>query len=761
MLSLGTVGISAQLLEQLPSVEQADAPAPATPTEMASQNQAKANADLSADQTVVVELRGDIGQRSKRLLEQALRAADAQGATRLIVQVDSRTGDLDVAIELMQLLSDSAVEAIVYVAEDAAGPAAVLPLAASEVWVHPRAVIGPIVLETDASDDAVALDSFRESKILTSTAPKPNRERLVQAMFDPTISFEFAGETLSASGRLLALRARQALLTDAAGTSLLATGSASSLEELLVEVTGAAEPAYLAITWDARRRSIVETQIDPGRSESAPPAVADAAAPSSAEGETVAEALPEDGKYDVYVVPIQGQIADPQLYILRRALKQAIENDVEAVLLEMDTFGGALNTTIDMMEALARFEGLTMTFVNSKAISAGSYISIATKDIYMAPTGTIGSSDVVSGGGQEVPPTAKKKIYSLIDGILRNYTDEYPFRLRVMRAMYDASNELTINNEPVVSVEGEPLAPPGELLTLTASEAVRTYVPEDVERFGYEPRPLLASGIANSVEEVLNARFGAGNYRITTFEVTWSEKVAKWLVTVAPLLFPLGLILLYLEAQSPSFGLLGGLGILLLLTFFGGHLVAGLAGYEDVLLFLIGVILILVELFFFPGTIVIGLSGATLVLASLIWAMSDNWPAEGFDFSAELLLMPTLRLIFGLVFGIVLLALLARFLPKKGVWNRLILQGTLQPAGHAPVGDLLMEETTSGADASQSDRPQIGSTGTAITNLYPSGEIEINGRRYQARTSMGMIQRGAAVKVVRYRDFTLVVTQDG
>ena len=52
----------------------------------------------------------------------------------------------------------------------------------------------------------------------------------------------------------------------------------------------------------------------------------------------------------VYVIPITGAINRPNLYILRRGLKDAIENKADMLLLNMDTPGGRVDLTIEMMK---------------------------------------------------------------------------------------------------------------------------------------------------------------------------------------------------------------------------------------------------------------------------------------------------------------------------------------------------------------------------------------------------------------------------
>ena len=56
---------------------------------------------------------------------------------------------------------------------------------------------------------------------------------------------------------------------------------------------------------------------------------------------------------NVVVIPVREQIAKPVLYIIRRGLKEAIDQKADVVVLDMKTPGGALDVTFDIMEALA------------------------------------------------------------------------------------------------------------------------------------------------------------------------------------------------------------------------------------------------------------------------------------------------------------------------------------------------------------------------------------------------------------------------
>ncbi len=452
----------------------------------------------------------------------------------------------------------------------------------------------------------------------------------------------------------------------------------------------------------------------------------------------------------VYVVPIKGEISSPQLYILRRSLKTAISEGVHAVVLDMDTPGGGLGVTLEMMEALGNFKGETITYVNDEAISAGSYIAIATNHIYFAPKGVMGAAEAVQAGGQEVNESMKRKINSYLRAKVRTMAGESRYRADVQRAMMDDAF--------VLEIDGKTLKRQGELLSLTADEAIQTY--------GNPPQPLLAAGVAPSVEDVLNARFGKGNYVVRDFQLTWSEHFAKWLSHISPVLMGLGLLLLIIDIKTGHFGPLAITGLSLLLIVFAGNYVAGLAGYEVVIIFLLGAALILAEILLFPGTAIVGVLGAMLMLGALVFSMTDIWPKDGggFTFAPNAFLMPVLDLMLGLLVAVMAAFLFARFLPKGWLWDRLILRKAVEtpPAPVASSVQTSVAETPHAPSPAASARPALpaaGTAGTAATDLFPTGEVEIAGKRYYGRARLGTISRGTRVVVVGQDDFALIVTE--
>jgi len=449
---------------------------------------------------------------------------------------------------------------------------------------------------------------------------------------------------------------------------------------------------------------------------------------------TVTAATTPAKKTVVYVIPVKEEINTPTLYILRRGLKEAIEQKADVVLLDMDTPGGGLEQTFEIMEALGKFPGQTLTYVNKEAMSAGAFISATTGEIWFTPDAVIGAAAPVSAEGKDIDVTMKQKITSYLKARVRAISEGKGYRGEVISAMIDADFELKIGDKV--------LKPKGELLSLTASEANKSY--------GEPPHALLGAGIAKDIAALLTVKYGAGNYVIKQFQVTWSEQLAQYLNAISPVLLGLGLLALFIEFKTPGFGVFGIAGIVLLAIVFIGNYVAGFSGHEPLLIFAIGLIMVIVELIFFPGVAIVAVAGLVLMLGSLVWAMADLWPGVPLTtaWSADAFAPPLQNLGLGLVIAVAMGLALARFLPRGWVWDKLILGTTIggaaQVAGVAPHvgGDIAT---------------LVGQRGVAMTMLRPSGQIEISGRRYEAKVEVGGIDTGEAVVVRGRTDFGLIV----
>src|SRR5947207_15521138 len=91
----------------------------------------------------------------------------------------------------------------------------------------------------------------------------------------------------------------------------------------------------------------------------------------------------------VFILPIRENIMPPLVYLVRRGVKEAMEAKADLLVLDMQTNGGRVDTTREIISILDQFKGGTVTYVNKDAFSAGAFISVATKNIYMTPGSVI------------------------------------------------------------------------------------------------------------------------------------------------------------------------------------------------------------------------------------------------------------------------------------------------------------------------------------------------------------------------------------
>lgn len=429
-----------------------------------------------------------------------------------------------------------------------------------------------------------------------------------------------------------------------------------------------------------------------------------------------------------YVIPVEGPIDKPTLYAIRTGVKEAIAGEFDYVVLDMKTPGGRLDVTLEIMEILDRFPGQTLTYVNDEATSAGAIIAATTQEIYFSPKGTMGSAEVVGGDGKDIDESMKRKITSFLNAKLDAYTAEYPFRSEVIRAMMDPNFEFKIGDRVI--------SPEGELLNLNALRAH--------EEYGDPPRPLLGSGIVESLDALLESLALGRSSAVTRFEPTWSLELAQFIVGLAPILMAIAMLSVYYELQSPGFGVFGIVGVSCFLVAIFGHHVAGLSGQEPLLLFALGVALVGLELFLMPGALVLAIPGMLLMIGSLLWSMADIWPSNtpDFEWTFGMFEGPLQTFMTGILLGVAAIALLARFMPKSPLWSRMVLTRAIVGNAGGPA-----------AAPGQRQPPAVGAEGVACTDLLPSGEIELGGRRFEARLTHGSLARGARVRVVRKTDF--------
>ena len=434
-------------------------------------------------------------------------------------------------------------------------------------------------------------------------------------------------------------------------------------------------------------------------------------------------------KGDVVVVPLRGEISPSLLMFLRRAEKVAESNGASAIIFEMNTYGGRLDSAEEISSALNRATIPTYTFINSNAGSAGALIALATQHIYMAPVSAIGAAAPMLPTGEDLPLTAREKTISYWSALIRGSALKNGHNPDVGEAFMNKDKEVKIGDRVVHAK--------GTLLTLNAQEATEKI----------NGKPLFADGVADSVADLIQKAGLKG--KVVSLGPTGFEQLAFWITSLAPLLLLGGIIGAYLEFKIPGASLPGIISAICFALFFLGHYLAGLAGWEVMALFILGVVLVIIEILFFAhSTIVFGVVGVFLILASLFWAMIDRYPGDTFFPTGKALAVPLLNLFLALIGAAIVISLLAKYLPKTSIYRRFALM-TSNPPGPSLAG--IPREFATAIDLSP------GTEGVSMSILRPSGKARFLDQIIDVVTQGEFIPSNTALTIVRRDGMRVVV----
>ncbi|MGH3114778.1 MAG: NfeD family protein, partial [Gaiellaceae bacterium] len=119
-----------------------------------------------------------------------------------------------------------------------------------------------------------------------------------------------------------------------------------------------------------------------------------------------------DGAGPVTLVELDGAIDRVSARFLGRALAEAEDKDSPIVVVRIDTPGGLLDATRDMVGDIFGSRVPVVSYVapeGAQAASAGTFVASAAAFLAMAPATNIGAAAVVGAGGQDLPETLSRK----------------------------------------------------------------------------------------------------------------------------------------------------------------------------------------------------------------------------------------------------------------------------------------------------------------------------------------------------------------
>lgn len=129
----------------------------------------------------------------------------------------------------------------------------------------------------------------------------------------------------------------------------------------------------------------------------------------------------------VSVIRVEGTIGPTVTQYITRSIRQSTENGDEALIIELDTPGGLLTSTQEIVQQLLGTNHPTVVYVSpsgANAGSAGTFITLAAHVAAMAPATNIGAASPVSMGGGEMDTVAQNKIFNYSESFIESIADE-------------------------------------------------------------------------------------------------------------------------------------------------------------------------------------------------------------------------------------------------------------------------------------------------------------------------------------------------
>ncbi len=382
--------------------------------------------------------------------------------------------------------------------------------------------------------------------------------------------------------------------------------------------------------------------------------------------------------------------------MLERALARANADGAAALLIEMDTPGGLVDSMRAMAGAILSSRVPVIVYVGptgARAGSAGFFLLESADVAAMAPGTEAGAAHVVFAGGKP-DDTEMQKVENDAEAFLRSYVTRRSRNTDAAIAAVASSHSYTAEE-----------ALTQHLIDLTATSDAQLLAALDgrtITRFDGSKLTLHLAGA-----------------RIETLKPTLREELLGWLVNpnIALLLLVGGALLIYLEFNTPGTIVPGALGTLLvLLGIFGLDLLP--IRYTAVLLLVAAIALIVLEAKF-GGHGALAIAGIVCLLFGTLTLVAAPVPEMGVS--------PWVAFAVSAGFGGI-----TAFLVRLAVRAR-------------------RRKVRLGADA------LVGSSAAAMEPLTPEGHVLVEGEIWRAVADKP-VQVGARLRVVGHEEYLLHVT---
>lgn len=433
----------------------------------------------------------------------------------------------------------------------------------------------------------------------------------------------------------------------------------------------------------------------------------------------------------IYKINIKQDVGSASWHHLQNGLLHAQEKNADYILLEMNTYGGTLIEADSMRTAILNSSIPVYVFINNNAASAGALIAIACDKIYMRSSANIGAATVVDMTGEKAPDKYQSYMRSLIRStaeshgrdtiVQQNGNTLYKWKRdpRIAEAMVDERVVIPILTDTT------------KVLTMTASEAIDA---------GY------CDGIAENTQEIAVKYMKLDNYKIEAYNPTTFDRIKDFLThgLVQSILIMVIFGGIYVELKTPGIGLPAAIAITAGILYFTPLYMDGYAQNWEILIFVAGLILIAFEIFVIPGFGVAGISGIVLIMTGLFLSLVGNVNFSFEGVSTDYLVNSLLTVVLGITLSFVMIILL---LSRIGKENSLLRNVALTADQEGFIS------------VPEEQKLLIGKIGLTATMLRPAGKVIIDKEYYDAVALQSFVEKGKAVKVVKYENSQLYVVE--
>ncbi len=454
----------------------------------------------------------------------------------------------------------------------------------------------------------------------------------------------------------------------------------------------------------------------------------------------------------VYVIPVSDTVDPGMAVFLERALSDERTPDPNAIyVFDLDTFGGRVDAALNIVDTLLAIPAdRTVAYVSNKAISAGALIALSCGRLYMKKGATIGDCAPIT-YSEDGPKMMGEKFQSPLRAKFRALASRNGYPAALAESMVSADMEVYeifldgkrqfIEKQDFEELSEEKKKAVSKKRTVVAEGELLTMHDEEAVELGF------SQASVSGLDEVLG-KMGLENAAVVHIQEKWSETMVRFVGSIAPVLMLIGLAALYMEIQSPGFGVPGAVGILLLAVVLLNQYMAGLADYTELLLILLGIAILGFELFVIPGFGIAGLTGIALIVVGLILSLQYFvLPDPSLPWETALLVRNIAK---------VLGSCIGAFI------GAILMFSYVMPKFAKSSGGPYLTATLGGsrAESFQTSMVKAGDTGTAATFLRPSGKVEINDEVFDVVTDGEYLEKGARIVVSKIRGNIVIVARE-